>query len=493
MILWDTIGFTSRIIREYRTSRASPERVAEIQQRRLRRFLRQVVDASAFYRRKFHGFDLERVPLDELPITTKAEMMEHFDELVTDPDVTRAGIEKFVEDSANVGKLFLGRYPVCHTSGSLGQSLLVVQNFPTIELMFGFQLTRGNVGYKVGTIEALRRFMVPARVAIIINRPGFFPSAWIFQQIPPPLRPFVEFVYIAGSDPELEHKFRDKKPTALVGTPSALDLLALRADRLDLSRLQQVTTMSETLTAAARERLQKAFDVPVIDNYSSGECFFLSNGCRRGLGMHLNADWAVLENVDADNRPVSAGQLGHKALLTNMANTIMPFIRYEMADRIVMATTDCGCGNRLPRIERVEGRTADFFWVRKENDYAPLLTYPFQHSLEFMRDIREWQAVQQDRNQILVRLEPLPDRTIDVEKARARLNERLDSVGLRAYLDVDFEIVDRLNWDWRTGKFRRLVTLVGPPDDLPAGRPRGSVIDVGRGTEVKTLAPSLVV
>lgn len=369
--------------------------------------MNHAVENSRFYRDKFRGIDVARCRLEDLPITTKAEMMERFDDLVTDPEVRRHDLERFVENSDNVGKLYLGRYPVCHTSGSLGQSLLVVQNLKTIELMFGFQMTRGNVGYRVGTIEAVRRFLRPGHVMIIINRPGFFPSAWIYQQIPPPLRPYVKFMYVAGSDPQLEQKFREFKPLALVGTPSALDVLALRAERLDLSRLRQVTTMSETLTEGACARIERAFGATIIDNYSSGECFFLSNGCRKGKGMHLNADWAVLENVDEEGRAVPAGTLSAKALMTNLANTIQPFIRYEIADRIVMANSDCGCGNRLPRIERVEGRSADFFWVRVGDDYRPLLAYPFQHALEFVRNIREWQAVQQDRNRILVRLERL--------------------------------------------------------------------------------------
>jgi phenylacetate-CoA ligase len=300
-------------------------------------------------------------------------------------------------------------------------------------------------------------------------------------------------MYVAGSDPDLEKKFREFKPTALVGTPSALDVLALRADRLELAHLRQITTMSETLTSVARERLKKAFGTTIVDNYSSGECFFLSNGCSKRPGMHVNADWAVLENVDENNRAVPAGTLGAKGLLTNLANTIQPFIRYEIADRLVMSgpDSDCGCGNRLPRIERVEGRSADFFWVGVNGGYRALLTYPFQHALEFLRDIREWQAVQEDRNRILVRLERLPGMEIDVEAVRARLDERLHSVGLAEHVEVRYEVVDHLAWDWRTGKFRRLVTLVGPPDDLPPEQPRGAVVNAGR-EERADLSPSMI-
>jgi hypothetical protein len=38
-------------------------------------------------------------------------------------------------------------------------------------------------------------------------------------------------------------------------------------------------------------------------------------------------------------------------------------------------------------------------------------------------------------------------------------------------LDVTFEVVPRLAIDPATGKFRRMVSLVGPPADLPQAQP----------------------
>jgi phenylacetate-coenzyme A ligase PaaK-like adenylate-forming protein len=493
MNVLETIRLTSGFLYRARLRRASPEKIARLQETRLRRLLLDAVRRSRFYRDKFRGIDVTRCRLEDLPPTTKAEMMERFDDLVTDPEVRRSELERFMENPNNVGKLFLGRYPVCHTSGSLGQSLLVVQNRKTIELMFGFQMTRGNVGYRVGAVEALRRMVRPGRVMVLVNRPGFYPSACIFHQMPPALRGFIRFLFVSGSDPDLEEKFRRFKPLVLVGSPGALDVLALRADRFDLSNLRQVTAISETLTPSVRSRLEQAFRVTVIDNYSSGECFFLSNGCRNGKGMHLNADWAMLENVDQENRAVPPGIAGDKVFVTNLANTVQPFIRYEVADRVVMADpeSDCGCGNRLPRIERVDGRSADFFWVRQGDEYRALLTYPFQHSLEYFRTIREWQAVQYDRNRIVLRLEPLPGAEIDLSQVQAGLRERLESVGLADHLQVDFQLVDRLDWDRRTGKLRRMVSLVGPPADLPAGRPRGALASAG-GDHRHEASPSLV-
>jgi phenylacetate-coenzyme A ligase PaaK-like adenylate-forming protein len=447
---------------------------------RLRRLLRHAAQRSPFYREKFQGIDLGRCALVDLPVTTKGELMAHFDRVVTDPLVRRADLERFIDDPGNVGRLFLGRYPVCHTSGSQGQSLIVVQDRLTLDLLFAFHVSRGNVGYRFGPLEAARHLFAPGRLAVVISRPGFFPSAWVWQHLPQALRPYVRLLYVPSSDPDLRERLHAFRPTALTGNPSVLELLALRADWSGLRpELRQVVTTSETLTERARAQIGEAFGVPVLDNYACGECLFLSNGCPTDPGAHVNADWALLEVVDEAGRAVRPGQPGQKVLLTNLANAVQPLIRYEVGDRIVMATSPCRCGSRLPRIARVAGRAADFFWVRSGAGYRPLLTYPFQHAFEYFREVREWQAVQEGRNRVLVRLELLPGTTLDRERARRKLDDRLETVGLRGEVEVALEVVPRLDWDPRTGKFRRLVSRVGPPEDLTQGQPHGAEVGTG--------------
>ena len=84
---------------------------------------------------------------------------------------------------------------------------------------------------------------------------------------------------------------------------------------------------------------------------------FLTMGWECGHGrMHLNADWVILEPVDEHGRAVPAGQLSHSCLLTHLANTVQPLIRYELGDQIaVFPTNPVPCGSAMPVIE-VQGR-----------------------------------------------------------------------------------------------------------------------------------------
>jgi phenylacetate-CoA ligase len=457
---------------QFRATRIDPKQVLAVQQKRLRELLKTATVRSDFYREKFKHLDVSSAALAEFPVTTKAEMMTHFDQVVTDHAVSRAGVEEFIEDIRNVKLPFLGKYSVSHTSGSQGQPTLIVQNQAVLDLLFAFQMTRGHYGHRggfMGCIDALKILWQPARLAVVINQQGFFPSAWVWQRLPQYMHAYMKFLFVPATDPDVVKKINDFSPNVLSSTPTTMDLLSLKIDQFRLPNLRQVVTWSETLTAPARRRIGEAFGVPVMDNYASGECMFLTNGCQAGPGAHVNADWAILEVVDENNRPVPAGQLGHKVLLTNLANTVQPFIRYEIGDRLVMATEPCKCGNRMPLIEKIVGRAADFFWVRTETGFRPLTAYPFQHAFDYRREVREWQAEQVERNRIVVRLEPIPGAVPDLVAAQKRLEERLALTGLRDAVEIRLESVPRLKTDVNTAKFRRMISRVGIPENLEEG------------------------
>lgn len=459
MAILDNLRFTLWAIHLHQITRMPPERVLALQQRRLRRLLRDAVKHSAFFREKYRGIDVEQCPLAEIPTTTKHELMAHFDDAVTNPQVRRTVLERFIDDPDNSGRLFLDRYAVSHTSGSQGQPLLIVQDRLGLDLLFGFQMTRGNSDYGVGPIQAVHRFFSPVRLAVIASKRGFVPSASAWQHAPPALQRYANILFFSASDPDLVNKLNQFQPSVLTGYPSALESLALKADALRVPGLRQVTSNSETLTEQARARLTAAFGARVVDNYATGECIFLSTGCHTDRGAHINADWAILEVVDEKGAPVPPGQPGAKVLITNLANAVQPFIRYEVGDRAVLASEPCRCGNRLPRLARIEGRAADIFWLHLPCGVRPLPNIAFKNALDNIHELREWQAVQQGPSDILVRLEPLPGRELTHDQLQRVFAGMLDSTGLQGLLHIEWQIVSRLAPDSATGKFRRFVGM----------------------------------
>jgi phenylacetate-coenzyme A ligase PaaK-like adenylate-forming protein len=474
MSLAASAGFVLRTLHLKNVAWQDADRVGRVQERRLRRLLHHAVRNSPFYRDKFGRVDWRRCPLQELPTTTKSEMMAHFEEAVTDPAVRCHELTAFLDDPTNQGRFYLGRYAASQTSGSQGQPLLIVQDRFCLDLLFALQCARGNAVTALNVLGAVRRFVQPARMSVVLMKEGVYPSVAAFDHMPSAVKRFVQVQRVAPSGRDLHERLNAFRPHVLIAYASVLETLALAGDRLHLGPdLRQVVNNSETLTSKARERLQRAFQVPVLDNYACGECLFLSNGCPDGPGAHVNADWAILENVDESNRPVPPGRLGSKVLMTNLANLVQPFIRYELGDRLVMAETLCGCGRRLPRIARIEGRSADVFWIRAPDAYRQVQGEVFKHALDYIPEIREWQAVQEDRNRFQLRLEYLPGEAFDPARVWQVLDRQLRLFHLDGLLEIRLEPVAALAADPETGKFRRLVSHLGPPPEaVPASSTR---------------------
>ncbi len=464
------IGFTVRTLALRRGMRMHTAHINAIQSRRLRSLVQLTVARSPFYRAKYQGIDPHRFVLEDLPPTNKSELMANFDDSITDPTIRRVDLERFIDEPANEGRHFQNRYAVSHTSGSQGQPMLMVQHPRVLELLFGLQMTRGN-NQRVTIAQAARRLVHPLRLAIVTLKRGFYPSASSFEYMPPAIRRYLQIEWLSQTDPDVIDRLNAFRPDVLTAYAGVLEMLALEAEagRLRLApTLRQITNNSEVLTERAKRRIDAAFGIHVMNNYATGECPFLSNGCPTDEGAHVNADWSILEVVDENYRPVPPGQAGSKVLITNLANTVQPIIRYEIGDLVTMATSPCRCGSRLPRVERIEGRTADSFWIWDGTTYRMMINSVFKNAFDYTREVREWQAVQVERNRIRVRLELLPDAKLDIPHAWNAIDRQLRLYGFLGLIDIDFEVVPKLEPDSRTGKFRRIISLVGPPVDVSA-------------------------
>jgi len=458
---------------------SSPERIADLQAQRLRQLVRFAAEHSAFFQARYRGLDLARLRLNELPPTHKPELMEHFDQAVTDPDVCRADLERFIEHPENRTRLFQDKYVVSHTSGSQGQPLLLIQEQAAIDLLFALQFTRGSAFSRISPWEGMRRLREPARLAVVGMKPGFYPSSTAYGHFPAAARRFVRLEFFAATDAQLMNRLSDYRPHVVIAYASILDKLALRAAEFQFApALRQVVNCSETLTVAARQRIQRAFHVPVLDSYATGECLFLSQGCPASRGAHVNADWAILEVVDENYRAVPPGELGKKVLLTNLFNRVQPIIRYEVGDMVALSAAPCACGSRLPKIAHIEGRTAEQLWVGRPGEYQELTAMMFKNAADYLRDVRDWQAVQEERNHLRVQLVPLPGATVNLPSAGRKFTATLRHHGLPPYVQVDFTLVPDLEPDPRTHKLRHLVSRLGKPSEAepaPARRPAAGV------------------
>jgi phenylacetate-coenzyme A ligase PaaK-like adenylate-forming protein len=160
---------------------------------------------------------------------------------------------------------------------------------------------------------------------------------------------------------------------------------------------------------------------------------------------------------------VPLGTRGSKVLLTNLYNRVQPFIRYEIGDVLALSAKPCACGSRLPLITAINGRTADQFWVQAGGRYREVSPYLFRKAIHHVLEMAEFQVVQTERNRFVVKAVPMPGAALAPERLRRPLLEALAAEGLAGVVHVEAQVVDQIEADRRSGKKRRMRSLVGPP------------------------------
>ena len=107
----------------------APAASADLVRRRQRDLLEHAHARSQFYRRHHGRHPGALMPAwQDLPPVDKTTLMANFDQWVTDPAITRAGVEDFLADRSRIGEDFLRRYAIWTSSGTSGEPGIFVQD-----------------------------------------------------------------------------------------------------------------------------------------------------------------------------------------------------------------------------------------------------------------------------------------------------------------------------------------------------------------------------
>jgi len=408
--------------------------IAARQQRRLSELLRYARQHSQFYRR--HHADLPSEPgaLSAMPPVTKPMVMEHFDEVVTDPEVTRAGVEAFIADQANIGRRLLGRYPVWTTSGTTGEPGIFLQDDLSLQLVH-------TVPDRWTTPALLRPKMISRLVrnnfrgAEIAVTGGHFAGASGIALIQRESRFLGSRIRMFSPDlpiDELIEELGAFSPASITGYSTVLVELARAASdgRLAITPAM-IAASGEAISRADKRKLRGAFECVVRELYGATEGVVLAMECGSG-SLHVNSDWFVLEPVDNDRRPVPPGQLSDTVLLTNLGNRIQPLIRYDLGDSIVLHQHACACGSAFPVIE-VQGRQGEVLvFSTDRGTKTPIFPLALSGVVEGVAGVARCQIVRVSQTALEVRMEVAPDhpRATVWSRVRQALAQFFDAHGV---------------------------------------------------------------
>lgn len=253
------------------------------------------------------------------------------------------------------------------------------------------------------------------------------------------------------------------RPKMLFGYPSAISRIAFQAKEQGRNMgdvgIRVAFCTSEVLRPEWREVIAEVFKCGIANEYGARDAGFIARECPHG-GLHITAEEVIVEVVDDAGMPQPPGVEGD-ILVTNLAGSEFPFIRYRTGDRGVLSDKQCPCGRGLPLIEQISGRANDGLialdgsWVHGS---------AMNHALREVSALRAYQVIQEASD--LVRILLVTSQPISA--AEIGLLSRHTRTLLGDSLKVEVEQVAEIRPE-TNGKFRHIICRVDQPEAIAPG------------------------
>ena len=359
------------------------------QEESLHRLRKYAYEKSPFYQ-DFHKGMTDR-SLQELPVLTKAIMMENFDELVTDRALHLEDIRASATQG-EVGQRFRDQYYVTATSGSSGHPGFFLFN-PAEWVSVLASFARGQEWSGV-RINLTRR----QRMATVASISPWHMSSQVAATVKSWWRPSLR---LPASQPlsKTVAELNEWQPDVLISYASMAGVLAEEqlAHRL---RIQPsvVYVASEVLTSQTKTLVKEAWGDEPYNQYAATETAGIAaehKACRR---MHFFEDLVITEVVDEQYRPVPPGEYGAKILVTTLFSRTQPLIRYELNDSIRVNSEPHDCGLPFAILESVQGRVEDSLTLPSLSGENVLIRPLVINRIMDIVPVSGWQLIQQPDN-----------------------------------------------------------------------------------------------
>jgi phenylacetate-CoA ligase len=368
----------------------------------------------------FHPSDLKGPDdIDLIPIITKSELVAAF------PD-------RCVNPNYRMDDLFPTR-----SSGSSGQTLLIRVDPAAI-------VTDTIQGVRQFALQSGLKYSPRDLLTHVYTVPWWFPSigrdyrgAFISSVIPP--------------DRVAKH-LANLSPGILSCYPSNLEALLPYADEFK-SSLYLAVTHSEYSAKASRRKWSQELGIPVLDEYSSEEATRIAIELPCGH-YHVCEDSVRLDVVDPVTLgPQLPGQSG-LAVITNLLNEAMPFIRYLQGDLVTEPAQPEGCGISWKQLESIDGRVNDAF-VNAYGRMIPagsVLDITYRWMFDCNINLQQFEIIQ--KAQDLVEARFIPGAGIPEERILASTGHLEELLGLCLEHDVKVNAKVMSAFPAKTGKRR---------------------------------------
>ncbi len=158
------------------------------------------------------------------------------------------------------------------------------------------------------------------------------------------------------------------KPTVLLSLPTVFIFLAdlILEQNLDASYVKTIAYAGEHMSDMTKSHLQKAFRKAKIHSlgYTSADCGLMGYQCLEcsSLEYHVPMDFQLIEIYNFEENRVSKIDESGEVVVTNLARSSLPIIRYRIGDMARFKKSSCSCGDKNP-ILILEGRAGEDFKI----------------------------------------------------------------------------------------------------------------------------------
>lgn len=338
-----------------------PRSVIDAEQTRaLRQLLRYAVDHSRWHAERLRNVGVDQITPAEIrtiPPMTKHDVMEHWDAIVTDPNVTLAEAEAHLT-SVTADAYFRDEYHVIASGGSSGRRGVFVYDWHGWAVSY--------LGTARGLVATMHRMQVdPNGVFATVSADlATHATAAIAQTFADVTRPIVRAPATLPVS-EVVSILNQAQPLVLHAYPSMLPALCEEARH---GRLRIAPTLiwstSEPLMPDVRLAAETMWRCAVLNGWAASESIGGAFSCGSGAGFHIGEDLNIIELVDEAGHPAARGERAAKILMTNLYNRILPLIRYEISDEFQIAADPCACGSAYLKARDLVGRHDEIFEYR---------------------------------------------------------------------------------------------------------------------------------
>ena len=428
----------------HRTSRMTRPQLEAEQLRKFRRLTALVHERSPYYRAIMEERRINPatcVPTD-FPVLTKQDVIAHFDDIVTDRNVTRRRIAEFLSRSTDPRELMDGRYHVLHTSGTSGTMACFaysheawINGASQVVRAMGLKLRR-----KVAFLGATRGHF--AGVSLMMAGSDGTNALFFNVRILDVGRPMAQIIA----------ELNEFQPDVVSAYAAVLKMLGEAQERGELRiKPSELGNGGEPLLPEVRAELERIFNAKVKNVYASSEHLYMGMPLPGSPGLNLLEDELIFE-LHPDH-----------TCITNLFNDVTPLIRYRLDD--VLRLEDGGSSPYpFRRIKEVIGRQEDALVFINQHGVEDFI-HPIIIVELVVPGLEAWQVVLESKTsfRFRARLDPAltaKQREGALNAIRRRLREIL---GEKEMSNVHFEIeeVESLPIDTRTGKFRLVMRAYG--------------------------------